>query len=300
MPLDRAAGVFVTAACAVTADTDGRLDESRLFPEKRSRKVGLLPEKARLVLSAASRCVPPSGLTPAGSGPAPDVGVSLGTLHGSMDAVELNLQTVRRDGFAQVTPSWYSVGLPNTTAAIVASVYGLGGPNLTFLGHQAGLDAIVGACRQIVLGRAATMLAGGFDLPTRFFAERLAASEHYPAGGARIHPGAGLLLVSRESTPDAPPVRIVGWSQRFHPGQELPVEMLDGMVRDAAANAAPSMLPRIHLVRPGGGIDTPDYLAASAPIHLIQQVIGQEAPGLHAIVAGGLGTGASCLVVEKG
>ena len=66
-------------ACGVASkpEADGILSASMLTPERRSPKVGALPDKARMVLAAARRCLPEDG-SPARE-TAGETGVSLGT-----------------------------------------------------------------------------------------------------------------------------------------------------------------------------------------------------------------------------
>ncbi|WP_170304022.1 hypothetical protein, partial [Burkholderia stagnalis] len=56
--------------------------------------------------------------------------------------------------------------------------------------------------------------------------------------------------------------------------------------------------PAVHVVRPGapGAIDR---LAASAPVALAAGLAGAWAPGRHALVVKGLGTLATCVVVDN-
>src|SRR5262249_25771041 len=133
-------GMAITRAAVGKPGDDGVLAEGLLTAERRSRKVGILPTKARLVVEAARRCLDPD-LT-AGAGDRDRIGVSLGTVFGSMDSAELCLVTPRNGGFGHVMPSWYATGLPNATAAIVPSMLELQGPNLSLLGYSAGLREI--------------------------------------------------------------------------------------------------------------------------------------------------------------
>jgi 3-oxoacyl-[acyl-carrier-protein] synthase II len=290
--------VFISAACVVKPGPGGKLEESQLLRDKRSRKVGVLPEKARMVLAAASRCVP-EALT-ALPAPTGDSGVSLGTLHGSMDAAEMCLRAAHAEGFGKVVPSWYATGLPNATAAILAAVHNLGGPNLTFLGHKAGIDAIINGCRQITVRRAGAMLVGGFDLPGPFFAEELATRYGY-ASAAVIHPGAGLLWLSEKPAVGPALARIAGWSQGFHPDADGSSDEWIGRIVDDAADRNHISVERsaIHVVYPRRNSDI-DYLAATAPIGLIEDIVESAEPGFHAIVSKGYGPEVSCLVIEKG
>ncbi|MFC5473503.1 beta-ketoacyl synthase N-terminal-like domain-containing protein [Paraherbaspirillum soli] len=295
---DQITDICVLRAMAIKPGADGVLDDAQLAKEKRAKKAGMLPAKARMVLAAARHCLPLS--FSATSDLVGDVGVSLGTLYGSMDVAELCLNTAHDEGFAHVVPSWYTTGLPNATTAIVASVYNLGGPNLTFVGHQAGLDAIIHGCRQIAAGRAASMLAGGFDMPSAYFGQQLRASEQYRAS-ASVHPGTGLLLLSRHTSDDDGAqelARIVGWSQQFHADEVLSNAQIALLVDAASARKQISVKPKVHLVYPGAD-STVDHLAASAPIYLIDTILAQEAAGLHALIGKGYGASVSCLLIQK-
>jgi len=271
--------IGITHAKSEKPGADGLLAEHALLPDRRSKKVGTLPIKARLVLQAARHCL--GTLDVSGSA---SIGVSLGTVYGSMDVAELCLDTVRESGFAGVTPSWYATGLPNATAAIVAAVYGLQGPNLSVLGHQAGLEAIVLACRQIRVGRVSAMLAGGFDTPSARAASRL-RSETCPSP---IHPGVGLVMLSGVASPGDP--CIIGWFQA-------------ALDRDALVSAAlhaaglKGEWPTVHAVSPSQP-GVVNYLAATAPIWLIEHILEPRHAGLHALVASGYGGRATCVLVQ--
>jgi 3-oxoacyl-[acyl-carrier-protein] synthase II len=271
------------------AGVDGVVAEALLTPERRVRKVGTLPDQARFVLAAARRCLPDG---PAASG----AGVSLGTVLGSMDVAERCLRTMRAGGFREVTPSWYATGLPNATAAIVAAVHDLTGPNLTLLGHQSGIEAVIAACRQILAGRAAAMLAGGFDVPSPHFAGRLAGSAEY-GGSGRIHAGVGLVWLRPDDAAAPAAAAVVGWSQGVAGTGETDRDLVSRLV-GAACAGAPARQPEIHFVRPAGA-GAVDHLAATAPIRLAEAVVEGGRPGLHALVARGFGPAAACLLVEK-
>lgn len=291
MQPDRPNGIFITRAAAIRPVVDGVLDESLLAPEKRAPKIGMLSPKARLVLAAAARCLPPALL--AAAEPAAAVGVSLGTLHGALDVAEQSLQTLERDGFARVVPSWYATGLPNAATAIVASVYKLGGPNLTFLGHHGGIDAILHGTRQIAAGRAATMLAGGLDMPGPALHARLAAAS--PAPGPA---GVGMLCLSADAQEPALG-RILGWAQRFHRADASAAVAPASLVRDAMARAGIDAKPKLHVIDRAHLEHGGDALAASVPIYLVEQVLGAGGPGLHALVSYGRGLADTCLLIEK-
>lgn len=275
------------------------LDEARLCRERRSKKVGALPLRARMVLHASARCVAPDTQVPS------DVGVSLGTQFGAIDVAEQALETVAREGFGGVTPSAYATGLPNAVAAIVASVHGLQGPNLTLLGYQSGLDAIIAACRQIRAGNARAMLAGGFDLPSERYAAHLQDTPRYADAGP-ILPGVGLLWV-READPaeEAAGAVVMGWASGH---LATPLSTLgqdtgsDPDVRALIARAVPGEEGtgmRIHALYPGRP-GLPDYLAASAPLYLIETVLAAPAPGVHAVLVQGFHpTACLCLVIRK-
>jgi 3-oxoacyl-[acyl-carrier-protein] synthase II len=289
--------IFVTRAAAIRPMVDGVLDDSLLAKEKRSPKIGILPLKARMVLAAAAQCLPPSLL--AAEAPSTTVGISLGTAYGSMDVAELCRHTVQGDGFKHVVPSWYATGLPNATAAIIAALYKLGGPNLTFLGYQAGIDAIIHGCRQIASARVSTMLAGGFDMPSAAIGARLAnAYQDHPAG--RVEPGVGLLCLSSAATDGSTLARIVGWAQQGRRIGIAPGTRIEAVVAQAMAHAQLRTTPHVvhvidrHYLERAG-----DQLAASAPIYLVEQVLDLQGGGLHAVVTEGLGQSDTCLLLEK-
>lgn len=283
--------ISIGRAAASKPGEDGILSEGLLISERRSKKVGALPEKARMVLAAVRRCLPDDADASAGAGG--PVGVSLGTFYGSMDVAEQCLQAVQNGGFQDVTPSWYATGLPNATAAIVASVHGLTGPNLTALGYQAGIEAIVMGCRQIRAGRAAAMLAGGFDLVGGARAAQLSQAPEYAEASA-IHPGVGLVWLAPEREPGTA-ATVAGWSQGTIAEGETERDFVARLVRSACAEET-GRHTTVHLVRPGRA-GSVDYLAATAPIHLVESIVEAGSPGLHALVVRGFGPSALCLAV---
>lgn len=274
-------GIAITGSGHLEASDAQALDDALAGQAARSRKTGALSEVARMVLLATARCVPPDcGRDAATAGDA-RAGVSLGTLRGAADVAQRSLRAVQASGFAGLVPSWYAGGLANATTATLASVYGLGGPNLTFLGGHAGLDAIIHACRSIERGRAASMLAGGFDVP---------------AWSGTDGPHAGTALVWLTSAPGGLPrlATIAGWSQHQGPKKK-------------AADRAGALVHEAMRHRPGNGPVTlhhvdattggADCLAAGAPLHLVREVLKPGNAGLHALVVLGAENG-SCLVVE--
>ncbi|WP_080414982.1 beta-ketoacyl synthase N-terminal-like domain-containing protein [Burkholderia ubonensis] len=287
----------IAAAAAIVPAADGVLTDAHLHAERRSRKVGPLPLKARMTLAAAERLRAALGdadrATPAGR-----IGVSFGTLFGAIDVAEQCVGTVRAEGFEQVTPSWYAAGLPNATAAIVASLFDWRGPNLTFLGYQAGLDAIVGACRQLAAGHADAVCAGGFDLPSARYVARADA----PLRDAQaLHPGAGVVWLAAGAARAGDLGRIVGWSQQAFDADAFDAAHARGFpafVAAALPGAPADTAPAVHVVRPGAP-GTIDRLAASAPIALAEGLAGAWRPGLHALVVKGLGALATCVIVDN-
>lgn len=287
----------------------GILDEALLSKERRSRKVGALPLKARMVLEASQRCIAADADGAAGTGiDRTRLGVSLGTLFGSIDVAEQCLKTVHGEGFSGVTPSWYATGLPNATAAIVASIHDLKGPNLTSLGYQAGIDAIIFGCRQILAGNADAVLAGGFDMPSDRYSAKLLETSLYAGVGA-IQPGAGLVWLS--GVPDGPSSRsgeasIVGWATgSVAASLRQPAADLAGdkailqLIRDAARGRALDSAPQIHVVYPGS--TAVDHLAATAPLRLVEDILTRGGAGLHALLVQGFRPATcTCLLVEKG
>lgn len=290
-------GIAITRAAASKPGDDGVLAESMLTSERRSRKVGILPTKARLVVEAARRCLDPDLM--AGAGGHDRIGISLGTVFGSMDSAEFCLLTPRNGGFGHVTPSWYATGLPNATAAIVASMHDLQGPNLTVLGYQAGIEAIVTGCRQILAGRASAMLAGGFDLPSERFITWLRDTDVYDEARA-IHPGVGLVWLSAVGEARTTVATIIGWSQGFLEPQphDGAIDRVSPLIEAAANGGSLARKPMVHLLCPGrkGRVD---HLAATAPIHLVERIIEGGPPGVYALIVKGFDTSAVCLLVEK-
>jgi 3-oxoacyl-[acyl-carrier-protein] synthase II len=307
--------IFITGAAAIRPIVNGVLDDSLLAKEKRSPKIGILPLKARMVLAAAAQCLPASQL--AADTLAPDIGVSLGTAYGSMDVAELSLRTVYDAGFKHVVPSWYATGLPNATAAIIAALYKLGGPNLTLLGCQAGMDAIIHGCRQIANGRASTMLVGGFDMPSDVIGANLAHGDEDLAERAQAHwkerrssapiveAGVGLLCLSNKAPASGALARVVGWAQQPRRANITEQAHRTALLTQAMAHAQVEELPQVHVIDQLHLERAGSQLAASAPIYLVQQVQqgqqGHERHGraLHAVLSVGIGQSDTCLLLEK-
>jgi len=293
--------IAVTGTGAVRAGPDGTLADDALVPERRGRKVGALPDTARLTLAAVRRCL---GETPLPAGER--TGISLGTYFGATDVAERCLDTVRGPGFAEVTPSWYATGLPNATAAIVAALHEATGPNLTLLGWHAGLGAIVAGCRQIAAGRCDTVLAGGFDRPSPRYAALLATDPAFAP--AAVHAGAAVLRLDR-AAPDGgvgegpPRATVVGWSQaEAHAGEsdDALAARLTGAaaaLADGAAGTPGAEPAAIRFLAPGR-TGAADHLAASAPLHLVEALLTAPVSGRTAVVARGLGSAAACLLLD--
>jgi 3-oxoacyl-[acyl-carrier-protein] synthase II len=286
--------VNIRAAAVVSPGPDGQLSDALLIKERRNRKVGALPVKARMVLEATRRCLQKGDIDPTSARKRP--GVSLGTLCGSMDVAEQSLRTVHGAGFAEVTPSWYATGLPSATSAIVASVHDMKGPNLTVLGHHAGIDAIIFGCRQILAERASAMLAGGFDVPNESFLARFHSAPEYAE--VTVHGGAGLVWLEEDRGLAAGMTAIVGWSQGILDERAFQAGELSQLLRLAAGGIPLSTTPVVHRISPArhGAVD---YLAATSVIYLVESVIDSGAPGLHALCAKGFGPSVSCLLLEK-
>ncbi|WLE59400.1 hypothetical protein GIY62_01475 [Burkholderia plantarii] len=296
----------IVATAGAAPDAPGTPADPWLHAERRSRKVGPLPVKARLALAAFERLRAALGDDDRRFA-APRAGVSLGTLFGSIEVAEQCLTAVHEHGFERVTPSWYATGLPNATAAIVASLGELQGPNLSFLGYQAGLDAVVGAGRQIVAGHADAMCAGGFDLPSERYVARARAQAPF-ARAAAIHAGAGLVWLAAGAPRAGDAGQLLGWSQRLFDDTAFEAARDDGFrplvaaARAMAGHAAAGLEPELHLIAPGlpGAIDR---LAAGAPLALAEGLgdglAGSWRPGLHALVVKGLGPVATCVLVGK-
>ncbi|MBA2672960.1 beta-ketoacyl synthase N-terminal-like domain-containing protein [Ramlibacter sp.] len=281
--------IDILGFASASSPLDAGMPPELLLPERRAKKVGALPDKARFVLQTVKACLPPQeALAAIGR---ERIGVSLGTVLGSMDAAEQCLATVRSEGFKGVTPSWYANGLPNATAAIVASVHGFQGPNLTLLGHASGLEALVMACRQIASGRVDAMLAGGFDWPSAWQLDRLQRSTEM-RGASGVHAGAGLVWLARRTVRDEPPCgQVIGWSQSWRGAD-------NHSLAAAAAQGWPDAEPVIHETACGAAGQA-DHLAAGAPLQLVRDVLMHGRSGRHAVVARGFGPAATCLLIQR-
>lgn len=276
---------------ASATDGSGEPSPAMMMAERRSRKVGALPDKARMVLNAALHCLPDQ-LPEQTNRHA--MGVSLGTQCGAMDAAQTCLTTMHTEGFGAVTPSWYATGLPNATAAIVAAIHDLRGPNLTLMGYTAGIEAIVMACRQLTAGRADAMLAGGFDAVTPVM-QTLART--YPdLAETTLQAGVGLLWLTRANKAQVPLASIVGWSQGWLSRESfVRGDHGDLLTQAHSMLDTPAGDIRIHLVTPG----QQDQLAATAVQRLVSDIVEAGLPGLHALLVQGLTPSACCLLIDK-
>ena len=124
-----------------------------------------------LVLSGAERLLEPH--------PAPaidsEAAVVLGTTYGSQARHESMWTALSEDGPRAVDPNDFALSTFNAPGSAVASAYGLGGPNLVFLGATAGATAIEEANRLIINRRAGRVLAGAYEEITPYFRRLLAS-----------------------------------------------------------------------------------------------------------------------------
>ena len=278
--------IAIHGSTALRPVAGGPMDEGLLCPERRSPKVGVLSTQARLVVEAARRCLD-GHERPAGE----IIGLSLGTLCGANDIAERSLRTAHATGIADVSASWYATGLPNSTSGVAATMADLRGPNLTLLGYQAGLEAIIMACRMLRSGRARRMLAGGFDVPGEGETERLQQAPDFRS--TRVLAGVGLLLLAPWTSGSSPLASVVGWSY----GETADADH-DALIAAAVRQlrpATPVALPTRHVLSPGGA--ELEYLAAACPI-LLAQILTSPARGLHAFIVEGRGLRPVCLVIE--
>lgn len=232
----------------------------------RSRRAGALSGAARLALAAAAQCPSVGDSFDLCGAPDARTGICLGTRHGAAAVARRSLLVLREHGVAGLQPSWYAGGLANATSALLASACAFGGPNLSFLGQHAGLDALIHACRCLARHRADHMLAGGVDTC------EAAAPPCETAASA-----AALLLLRRMAPPsnatDARPRlgRVLGWAQcRPAAASDIPAAIAS-LVRQATpaacrpppievcalepeTHSASALLPLVELLRAGGGL----------------------------------------------
>lgn len=281
-------GFAIQRSVALRSESDGAVGEWILCAERRSPKVGVLSTHARLVVEATRRCL-------AGIERRCDdiIGLSLGTVCGANDVAERCLQTARATGIADVSASWYATGLPNSTSGAVASMAGLRGPNLTLLGYQAGVDAIIMACRILRAGGAQCMLAGGFDIPSPGEIARLKNAPSLSNTGV-ILAGVGLVLLTNLADPADRLATVVGWSYGDSANADHDA-LIQAAIGSAQRTASPSP-PIRHVLSPGLGDG--EYLAATCPIRLVETLKATGAGGLHAFIVEGDGLRPVCLVVD--
>jgi 3-oxoacyl-[acyl-carrier-protein] synthase II len=281
-------GFAIQRSVALRSESDGAVGEWILCAERRSPKVGVLSTHARLVVEATRRCL--AGI----ERPCDDIiGLSLGTVCGANDVAERCLQTARASGIADVSASWYATGLPNSTSGAVASMAGLRGPNLTLLGYQAGLDAIIMACRILRAGRAQSMLAGGFDIPSTGEIARLRGAPSLSNTGV-ILAGVGLVLLANDADSADRLATVVGWS--YGDSANADHDALMDAAIGFAQRTAPSAPPIRHILSPG--LCDGEYLAATCPIRLVETLKATGEGGLHAFIVEGDGLRPVCLVVD--
>jgi 3-oxoacyl-[acyl-carrier-protein] synthase II len=280
-------GFAIQRSVALRSESDGAVGEWILCAERRSPKVGVLSTQARLVVEATRRCL--AGI----ERPCDDIiGLSLGTVCGANDVAERCLQTARASGIADVSASWYATGLPNSTSGAVASMADLRGPNLTLLGYQAGLDAIIMACRILRAGGAQCMLAGGFDIPSTGEIARLRSAPSLSNTGV-ILAGVGLVLLANHSDSPDRLATVIGWSygDTANADHDALIDAAIGSVQRTA-----SLSPIRHILSPG--LCNGEYLAATCPIRLVETLKATGEGGLHAFIVEGDGLRPVCLVVD--
>ncbi|MCA1299037.1 beta-ketoacyl synthase N-terminal-like domain-containing protein [Stappia indica] len=281
-------GIVIRATAAGKAANDGSMPADMLCAERRSPRVGAINTQARMVVQALRRCLEGNGRPQQER-----IGLSLGTAHGANGIVETSLKTAHGTGFEDVVTAWYATGLPNSTAGVVASLEQLLGPNLTLLGEQSGLEAIVMACRLIRARHVDGMVAGGFDTP---------ASDSVPGEGEAAPsapvktalPGVGLLMLAAAEDTDSNAVRILGWSSDMVGGRSDD-DLIAAALAVAGRTADPSNVRRTVL---GGDRGDGDYRAATGPIHLIEVIGAAPASGLHAFISHGNDGKAVCLLLD--
>lgn len=281
-------GIVIRATAAGKAANDGSLPADMLCAERRSPRVGAINTQARMVVQALRRCLDGNGRPQQER-----IGLSLGTAHGANGIVETSLKTAHGTGFEDVVTAWYATGLPNSTAGIVASLEQLLGPNLTLLGEQSGLEAIVMACRLIRARHVDGMVTGGFDTPAP--GAQPGEGQDGPSGTMTAAlPGVGLLMLAAEDTADAGSVRIVGWSSDManHRSDD---DLIAAALAVAGRTANPSSVGRTVL---GSDQGDGDYRAATGPIGLIKVITAPPAGGLHGFIARGKGDKAVCLLLD--
>lgn len=93
-------------------------------------------------------------------------GLFLGTAAGPVDIWERQVMRFHQRGLDAVRATFPAVGSPNAAAALIANIFGMGGPIATFSSDcPSGLDAVGAAFRQIQAGALDVAVAGGADAP---------------------------------------------------------------------------------------------------------------------------------------
>jgi 3-oxoacyl-[acyl-carrier-protein] synthase II len=170
---------------------------------------------------------------------------------------------------------------------------GLRGPNLTLLGYQAGVDAIIMACRILRAGTAQCMLAGGFDIASTGEIARLKNAPSLSNTGV-ILAGVGLVLLTNHTDCPDRLATVAGWSYGDWPNADHDA-LIDAAIGSAQRTASPSP-PIRHILSPG--LCDGEYLAATCPIQLVETLKAAGEGGLHAFIVEGDGLRPVCLVVD--
>ena len=281
--------ISILGMATAQASADGALADEMLCPERRAPSVGAINVQSRMVTHALRQCL--SNHARPG---ATEIGLCLGTAHGVNATVRRTLNTVRDQGFLHVPASLYATGLPNSTTGVVAGLEQLLGPNLTFLGYLSGLESLIMACRLIRWGQAASMIAGGFDTPSPDMASPEMASPAPAQTKRATLSGAGLVLLSKANGSDNGAPKVVGWASDEKPEAASESQLVDS----ALAHAGRDRADLVDTIALAPDAQTPDYLAATFPIRLINFIRKTQAPGLHAFTAQKAGEKAICVLVD--
>ncbi len=281
-------GISIINTVSNKAASNGLVPETALATELRSPRVGAMNTQGRMVVHALRQCL--DGHT---SLDKERVGLCLGTACGANTIVLESLNTSHSSGFFDVPASWYATGLPNSTTGVVASLEQLLGPNVTLLGEQSGFDAIIMACRMIRFGHAEAMIAGAFDTPVQL-------NDTQPDGDelvmlkSNVAASVSLLLLVDEDTEQARTPSIIGWSSKAQ--HNVPTEEL---VRTAIKMSGQELEPnRIHTTVLDTSDTDVDYMAATAPLQLIDRIVRHAAAGTHAFIVRGFDKKSLCLLLN--
>lgn len=95
-----------------------------------------------------------------------EIGIVLGSYYGSQQINEKYLSDIYFDKKRRVKPSLFSVGTANAVGGILGIHYNMGGPNLSLIGLNSGVQSVIVAYNKIKENHMSAAIVGGIDYIT--------------------------------------------------------------------------------------------------------------------------------------